>query len=367
MTDVLHLCFILSYRTKWHNVPSDGLTILLFRFSFHLALKCRIQWLPGTYYLKNFYFWNFKFIYALFKGRNIKGRLQSSFHRRKFFKTLNHLKDCYIIYRIHPESLWGQVRAGAGEWRCMSSGIEFDCMGERTLTTLCRLMDAVRHSVRQRERRAECVVVTFWTNQYDSCMMVYCGLKVPVQTPRSEMNGFLFCLFVFVLRSAIWRGTNPTVCGKCVWRYGLNLGVYPCSHAGSLEWRGWGNLINWFLPALGRGALPVYARTHTVMVWESLVYAVPLALPSSERLVWKTRTHPPLPPQPLVRRLVSACGGGRLPAVWLPGGPGGSQATGWPCASAAGPWCSLAADGLCGSPWMLGQVGLGVALQQGPK
>lgn len=88
------------------------------------------------------------------------------------------------------------------------------------------------------------------------------------------------------------------------------------------------DLINWFLPALGTGALPLNPRTHTVMVWESLLYAVPQALPSSEPLVWKTWTHPPLPPQPHGRQLVSACGGGHPPAVWLPGGPGGSPATG---------------------------------------
>lgn len=89
---------------------------------------------------------------------------------------------------------------------------------------------------------------------------------------------------------------------------------------------GGGNLINEFLPALGGRALPVNPRTHTLMVWESLVCAVPLA--SSERLVWKTRTHPPLPPQALAPRPASGCGGGRPPGAWPPGGPGGSRVTG---------------------------------------
>lgn len=93
-----------------------------------------------------------------------------------------------------------------------------------------------------------------------------------------------------------------------------------------VRWSEGGNLINEFLPALGRGALPFNPRTLTLMVWEPQVYAVPLA--SSERLVWKTRTHPPLPPRALAPRPVSECGGGRLLAVWPPGGLGGSRATG---------------------------------------
>lgn len=118
-----------------------------------------------------------------------------------------------------------------------------------------------------------------------------------------------------------------------------------------------GDLINHFLPAWEREALPVNRCTHTVMVWDSLLCVVPLALPSSEPLLWKTWTHPPLPPRPLGPRPVSVC-------VEAVGGPYGNLVTVWPCASVAGLWCSPAAGGPCGSPWMWGLWGIaGVHLQ----
>lgn len=84
---------------------------------------------------------------------------------------------------------------------------------------------------------------------------------------------------------------------------------------------GGGNLINHFyLPEREREALSVNRCTHSVMVWDSLLCAVPLALPSSEPLLWKTWTHPPLPPRPLGPQLVSVC-------VEAVGGPCGSLVT----------------------------------------
>lgn len=155
-------------------------------------------------------------------------------------------------------------------------------------------------------------------------------MRVPLQINNSQVINtkrldFRVCLFVFLESCSLERDRSDWLCGKlCEGMVQVCVPVHMQAH-----WRGErGNLINEFLPALGGGALPVNPRTHTVMVWESLVYAVPLALPSSERLVWKTRTHPPLPPQPLAPRLASVCGGDHPPAAWLPGGPGGSQATG---------------------------------------
>lgn len=86
---------------------------------------------------------------------------------------------------------------------------------------------------------------------------------------------------------------------------------------------GEGDLINHFyLPVREREgeALPVTRRAHTVMVWDSLLCVVPLALPSSEPLLWKTWTHPPLPPRPRGPQLVSVC-------VEVVGGPCGNPVT----------------------------------------
>lgn len=46
------------------------------------------------------------------------------------------------------------MRAGAGEWRCMFSGIEFDCMDERVLLTPC-LSDGCHFNVVREKVREE--------------------------------------------------------------------------------------------------------------------------------------------------------------------------------------------------------------------
>lgn len=74
------------------------------------------------------------------------------------------------------------------------------------------------------------------------------------------------------------------------------------------------------LPAWERGGPCLLTAVHTVMVWDSLLCVVPLALPSSEPLLWKTWTHPPLPPRPLGPQLVSVC-------VEAVGGPCGNLVT----------------------------------------
>lgn len=125
---------------------------------------------------------------------------------------------------------------------------------------------------------------------------------------------------------------------------------------------GWGRggPNKWLLPAWEREALPVNRCTHTVMVWDSLLCVVPLALPSSEPLLWKTWTHPPLPPRPLGPQLVSVC-------VEAAGGPCGNLVTVWPYVSAAKLWCSLVAGGPCGSLWTWGQWGFVGAHRQGRR
>lgn len=88
----------------------------------------------------------------------------------------NHPGDCRRV---------AQVRAGAGGWRCMFSGIEFDCMGERIVAALCLLMDAIStvcEEVREESRMCGGTeVVSVCCHQDDSCMMTDCGLKVKVQ------------------------------------------------------------------------------------------------------------------------------------------------------------------------------------------
>lgn len=113
------------------------------------------------------------------------------------------------------------------------------------------------------------------------------------------------------------------------------------------------------------GGWPRLLTPHTVTVWGPQACVGPTV--SSEPLVWETRTHPPLRRRALARLRGSGCGGGCLPGVWWPGGPGGSRATGSPSASAGEPWCSPAAGGLCGLPLSWVRAGAGAVPRRGRR
>ena len=152
----------------------------------------------------------------------------------------NHPGDCRRV---------AQVRAGAGGWRCMFSGIEFDCMvrGSWQHCACWWMLSAQCETVREESRMCGGrEVVSVCCDQDDSCMMTDCGLKVKVRLQTNSPHVISTKWLNSV--GGLWFGAGRVLLVLCEGMVSVRVCV-PVHM--QVHWSGGGRPDKWVFTCLG--------------------------------------------------------------------------------------------------------------------